>query len=135
MVENLYRRATDLDFDRGSFRVKGDTVEIFLAYADYGIRIEFWGDEIERISAFEPETGIVIETYDEINIYPANIFVSSPENTKRAVDLIFEDMVLQVENFKNENKIFEAKRLEERVSYDLETVSYTHLTLPTKRIV
>jgi excinuclease ABC subunit B len=122
LVENLYRRATDLDFDRGSFRVKGDTVEIFLAYADYGIRIEFWGDEIERISAFEPETGIVIETYDEINIYPANIFVSSPENTKRAVDLIFEDMVLQVENFKTENKIFEAKRLEERVSYDLEMI-------------
>jgi len=122
LVENLYRRATDLDFDRGSFRVKGDTIEIFLAYADYGLRIEFWGDEIERISAFEPETGVVIELYEEINIYPANIFVSSPENTKRAVDLIFEDMVLQVENFKNENKIFEAKRLEERVSYDLEMI-------------
>ena len=122
LVENLYQRSTDIDFKRGSFRVKGDTVEIYLAYADYGLRIEFWGDEIERISAFDPESGIVIETYDEINIYPANIFVSSPENTKRAVDLIFEDMVLQVENFKNEKKIFEAKRLEERVSYDLEMI-------------
>ena len=122
LVENLYQRSTDIDFKRGSFRVKGDTVEIYLAYADYGLRIEFWGDEIERISAFDPETGIVIETYDEINIYPANIFVSSPDNTKRAVDLIFEDMVLQVENFKNEKKIFEAKRLEERVSYDLEMI-------------
>jgi excinuclease ABC subunit B len=122
LVENLYQRATDIDFKRGSFRVKGDTVEIYLAYADYGLRIEFWGDEIERISAFDPETGIVIETYDEINIYPANIFVSSPDNTKRAVDLIFEDMVLQVENFKTEKKIFEAKRLEERVSYDLEMI-------------
>ena len=122
LVENLYQRATDIDFKRGSFRVKGDTVEIYLAYADYGLRIEFWGDEIERISAFDPETGNVIETYDEINIYPANIFVSSPDNTKRAVDLIFEDMVLQVENFKNEKKIFEAKRLEERVSYDLEMI-------------
>jgi excinuclease ABC subunit B len=122
LVENLYQRATDIDFKRGSFRVKGDTIEIYLAYADYGLRIEFWGDEIERISAFDPETGIVIETYDEINIYPANIFVSSPDNTKRAVDLIFEDMVLQVENFKTEKKIFEAKRLEERVSYDLEMI-------------
>jgi excinuclease ABC subunit B len=122
LVENLYQRATDIDFKRGSFRVKGDTVEIYLAYADYGLRIEFWGDEIERISAFDPETGIVIETYDEINIYPANIFVSSPDNTKRAVDLICEDMVLQVENFKTEKKIFEAKRLEERVSYDLEMI-------------
>ena len=122
LVENLYQRATDIDFKRGTFRVKGDTVEIYLAYADYGLRIEFWGDEIERISAFDPETGNVIETYDEINIYPANIFVSSPDNTKRAVDLIFEDMVLQVENFKNEKKIFEAKRLEERVSYDLEMI-------------
>jgi excinuclease ABC subunit B len=122
LVENLYQRATDIDFKRGSFRVKGDTVEIYLAYADYGLRIEFWGDEIERISAFDPETGIVLEIYEEINIYPANIFVSSPENTKRAVDLIFEDMVLQVENFKTEKKIFEAKRLEERVSYDLEMI-------------
>lgn len=122
LVENLYQRATDIDFKRGSFRVKGDTVEIYLAYADYGLRIEFWGDEIERISAFDPETGVVLEIYEEINIYPANIFVSSPENTKRAVDLIFEDMVLQVENFKNEKKIFEAKRLEERVSYDLEMI-------------
>lgn len=122
LVENLYQRATDVDFNRGSFRVKGDTVEIYLAYADYALRVEFWGDEIERISAFDPETTVVIETYEEINIYPANIFVSSPENTKKAVDLIFEDMVLQVENFKIDKKIFEAKRLEERVSYDLEMI-------------
>ena len=122
LVENLYQRATDIDFKRGCFRVKGDTIEIYLAYADYGLRVEFWGDEIEKISAFDPETITVLEIYEEINIYPANIFVSSPENTKRAVDLIFEDMVLQVENFKEEKKIFEAKRLEERVSYDLEMI-------------
>ncbi|MCF8407430.1 MAG: excinuclease ABC subunit UvrB [Crocinitomicaceae bacterium] len=122
LVENLYQRATDIDFKRGCFRVKGDTIEIYLAYADYGLRVEFWGDEIEKISAFDPETSTVLEVYEEINIYPANIFVSSPENTKRAVDLIFEDMVLQVENFKEEKKIFEAKRLEERVSYDLEMI-------------
>ena len=122
LVENLYQRATDIDFKRGCFRVKGDTIEIYLAYADYGLRVEFWGDEIEKISAFDPETSTVLEIYEEINIYPANIFVSSPENTKRAVDLIFEDMVVQVENFKEEKKIFEAKRLEERVSYDLEMI-------------
>ncbi len=122
LVENLYQRATDIDFKRGCFRVKGDTIEIYLAYADYGLRIEFWGDEIERISAFDPENGVVLDQYEEINIYPANIFVSSPENTKRAVDLIFEDMVQQVENFKEERKIFEAKRLEERVTYDLEMI-------------
>lgn len=122
LVENLYQRATDIDFKRGCFRVKGDTIEIYLAYADYGLRVEFWGDEIEKISAFDAETSTVLEVYEEINIYPANIFVSSPENTKRAVDLIFEDMVLQVENFKEEKKIFEAKRLEERVSYDLEMI-------------
>jgi excinuclease ABC subunit B len=122
LVENLYQRATDIDFKRGCFRVKGDTIEIYLAYADYGLRVEFWGDEIEKISAFDPETSTVLEIYEEINIYPANIFVSSPENTKRAVDLIFEDMVLQVENFKEEKKVFEAKRLEERVSYDLEMI-------------
>jgi excinuclease ABC subunit B len=122
LVENLYQRSTDIDFKRGCFRVKGDTIEIYLAYADYGLRVEFWGDEIEKISAFDPETSTVLEIYEEINIYPANIFVSSPENTKRAVDLIFEDMVLQVENFKEEKKIFEAKRLEERVSYDLEMI-------------
>jgi len=119
LVENLYSR-TEIDIQRGNFRVKGDTVDIYLAYADYILRIEFWGDEIESIRAIDPETSNVIDTYEEINIYPANIFVSSPENTRRAIDQIGQDMVIQVENFKNEKKFLEAKRLEERTSYDME---------------
>lgn len=119
LVENLYSRAVD-DFKRGTFRVKGDTVDIYLAYADYAVRFEFWGDDIEGIYAVDPISMHKIDSYEEINIYPANIFVSSPETTRMAIDQIGEDMVLQVENFKREGKIFEAKRLEERVSYDLE---------------
>lgn len=119
LVENLYSR-TELDFKRGTFRVKGDTVDIYLAYTDYALRIEFWGDEIERIRAIDPENNSEIDRYEEINIYPANIFVSSPETTRRAIDQIGEDMAVQVENFRREHKLLEAKRLEERVSYDLE---------------
>jgi excinuclease ABC subunit B len=121
LVENLYSRAVD-EFKRGTFRVKGDTIDIFLAYADYAIRIEFWGDDIEAIFAIDPEHSHKIDAYEEINIYPANIFVSSPETTHKAIDLIADDMVIQVANFKREGKIMEAKRLEERVSYDLEMI-------------
>jgi len=104
------------------FRVKGDTVDIYLAYADHALRIEFWGDEIDSISAIDPINNSKIESFQEINVYPANIFVSSPATTLQAIDKIGEDMVLQVENFKREGKIEEAKRLEERVTYDLEMI-------------
>jgi excinuclease ABC subunit B len=119
LVENLYSR-TEAEFKRRTFRVKGDTIDIYLAYTDYALRIEFWGDEIERIRTIDPETSSELEAFQEINIYPANIFVSSPENTRRAIDQIGEDMVIQVENFKKEKKVLEAKRLEERTSYDME---------------
>lgn len=121
LVENLYSRSVD-EFKRGTFRVKGDTIDLFLAYADYAIRFEFWGDDIESITAIDPEHNSKIEAYEELNIYPANIFVSSPETTRKAVDQIGEDMQLQVDGFKREGKIIEAKRLEERVSYDLEMI-------------
>lgn len=121
LVENLYSRAHD-EFKRGMFRVKGDTVDIFLAYADYALRIEFWGDEVEAINSIDPLTNEKLESFHEINIYPANIFVSSPENTKQALDQIGEDMVVQVANFRREGKTEEAKRLEERVSYDMEMI-------------
>lgn len=121
LVENLYSRA-NIEFKRGMFRVKGDTVDIYLAYADYAIRIEFWGDDIEAISSIDPVSNSKIEVFQDINIYPANIFVSSPENTQKAIEQIGEDMVVQVANFKAEGKIEEAKRLEERVSYDLEMI-------------
>ena len=119
LVENLYSRAVD-EFKRGTFRVKGDIVDIYLAYADYAVRFEFWGDEIEEIYAVDPKTMDKIETYEEIDIYPANIFVSTPETTRKAINQIGEDMVMEVESFKQEGKIIEANRLEERVSYDME---------------
>lgn len=121
LVENLYSRAND-EFKRGMFRVKGDTIDIYLAYADHALRIEFWGDEVEAITAIDPLNNSKLESYDEIKIYPANIFVSSPANTKNALDLIGEDMVKQVEAFRREGKIEEAKRLEERTTYDMEMI-------------
>lgn len=121
LVENLYSRSVD-EFKRGTFRVKGDTIDVYLAYADYAIRFDFWGDEIENIYSIDPVSTSKIETFEEINLYPANIFVSSPSTIHRALDQIGEDMVTQVEAFKREGKIFEAKRLEERVSYDLEMI-------------
>ena len=121
LVENLYSRA-NADFERGMFRVKGDTVDINLAYADHALRIEFWGDEIEGITAIDPKTTDKIESYEEISIFPANIFVTSPETTKRAVDEIGEDMLIQVENFRKQGLIDESERLKERTTFDLEMI-------------
>ncbi len=121
LVENLYQRA-GTDFQRGQFRVSGDTVDIYLAYADYALRIGFWGDEIETISAIDPESGKTLEKYEQIDIFPANLFVSSPDNTRQAITQIQDDLVVQVAAFKEEGKLEEAKRLEERVNYDLEMI-------------
>ena len=121
LVENLYQRASN-DFERGQFRVSGDTVDIFLAYTDYALRISFWGDEIEKIAAIDPENGKTLEQFQQIDIFPANLFVSSPDNTRQAIIQIQDDLVEQVANFKEEGKIEEAKRLEERVNYDLEMI-------------
>lgn len=121
LVENLYSRAID-EFKRGTFRVKGDTIDVYLAYADYAIRFDYWGDEIEGIYSIDPISSKKIETLEEINLYPANIFVTSPETIHQALDQIGEDMVAQVAAFKKEGKSLEAKRLEERVSYDLEMI-------------
>jgi excinuclease ABC subunit B len=121
LVENLYSRSLE-DFKRGTFRVKGDTIDVYLAYADYAIRFDFWGDELENIYSIDPLTSTKIESLEEINLYPANIFVSSPETIHRAIDQIQLDMGIQVEAFKKEGKPEESKRLEERVSYDLEMI-------------
>jgi excinuclease ABC subunit B len=121
LVENLYQRS-GTDFQRGQFRVSGDTVDIFLAYADYALRISFWADEIEKIAAIDPETGKQLEVFQQIDIFPANLFVSSPDNTRQAIIQIQDDLVVQVANFKAEGKLEEAKRLEERVNYDLEMI-------------
>jgi excinuclease ABC subunit B len=119
LVESLYSRTTE-DFLRGNFRVKGDTVDINLAYADYSLRVAFWDDEIEEIEYFETSTGKSLEKLDSVTIYPANIFVTSPETMKGAIYQIQDDMVKQVEYFKEIGKHLEAKRLEDRVTYDLE---------------
>ncbi|MBM3430760.1 MAG: excinuclease ABC subunit UvrB, partial [Bacteroidetes bacterium] len=121
LVENLYTRSGD-NFERGNFRAVGDTVDIFLAYAEYALRVTFWGDEIETIEAIDPISSERIEKYAETVLYPANLFVSSPENTRRAMEQIQDDLVIQVANFKSEGKNEEAKRLEERVNYDLEMI-------------
>ncbi len=121
LVENLYTRSGD-NFERGNFRAVGDTVDIFLAYAEYALRVNFWGDEIEAIEAIDPSSSERIEKFTETVLYPANLFVSSPENTRRAMEQIQDDLVIQVANFKSEGKNEEAKRLEERVNYDLEMI-------------
>ena len=118
-VSALYSRK-DIEPGRGNFRVKGDVVEVFLAYADEGIRIHFWGDELERIERFDIGTTKTMETLEQVTIYPANIFVTSRETLNGAIHSIQEDMVKQVAFFQEIGKHLEAKRLEERVSHDLE---------------
>ncbi len=120
-VTNLYSRSDEF-FERGTFRVRGDTVDLFLAYTDYAIRFEFWGDEIENISSIDPENGSEIESLEDILIYPANLFVSSPENTQTAIHEIQDDMMQQVEAFREAGKIEEGQRLKDRVEYDLEMI-------------
>ena len=118
-VEALYSRS-EVEFKRGNFRVKGDTVDIFPAYADVAYRITFWGDEIEELSSFDPEDGLTIETLDEIVIYPANIFVTTKDRMKSAIHQIQDDLVKQVDFFKEIGKPLEAKRILERTEYDME---------------
>jgi len=121
LVDSLYSR-NEVMFERGHFRVKGDTVEIFLAYADYGCRVIFWGDEIEEIETFNPDSGTKIEVLEHIRIYPANIFVTSKDRVQHAIHEIQDDLVKQVEFLKQIGKTQEAKRLDERVNYDLEMI-------------
>lgn len=119
LVEGLYSR-TEADFNRGNFRVKGDTVDIFPAYADIAYRIHFFGNEIEAIESFDAIDGKPIENQEDLTVYPANIFVTSKEKMKVAIKTIQDDMFRQVSYFKEIGKNFEAKRLEDRVTYDIE---------------
>ena len=119
LVDALYSRS-EVDFERGNFRVKGDTVDIFLAYADEAVRIVFWGDEIEEIVAFDPISGQTLREMDEAVIYPANIFVTTKDRMNSAIRDIQDDLVAQVEYFKEIGKPLESKRILERVEYDLE---------------
>jgi len=121
LVQSLYARTT-ADFRNGNFRVKGDVVDVFPSYADYAFRIHFFGDEIEEIEAFDPLKNKVLEEYKQLNIYPANMFVTSPDVLQNAIHQIQDDMVKQVAYFKEIGKHLEAKRLEERTNFDLEMI-------------
>lgn len=119
LVDALYSRS-EVEFQRGNFRVKGDTVDIYPAYADTAVRLVFWGDEIEEITGFDPVTGHTINTMEEVQIYPANIFVTTKTRMQSAIRHIQDDLVKQVAYFKEIGKPLEAKRILERVEYDME---------------
>jgi excinuclease ABC subunit B len=121
LVDSLYSR-NEVEFKNGTFRVRGDTVDIFPAYADIAVRVVFFGDEIEEIYTFDPLDGTMINSLDEYIIYPANIFVTTRERINQAISLIQDDLVKQITHFNDIGKKEEAKRLEQRVSYDLEMI-------------
>ena len=121
LVQSLYSR-TEGEFKHGNFRIKGDTVDVFPSYADYGFRIHFFGDEIEAIEAFNINDNGIIETYETVNIYPANMFVTSPDILQNAIKDIQDDLVKQYDYFKDIGKHLEAKRLKERTEFDLEMI-------------
>lgn len=121
LVQSLYSRTT-ADFRNGNFRVKGDVVDVFPGYADHAFRIHFFGDEIEEIEALDPFNNNVIEVYESLNIYPANMFVTSPDILQNAIHLIQDDLVKQIDYFKEIGRPLEAKRLEERTNFDLEMI-------------
>lgn len=121
LVDGLYSR-NEIQPEPGNFRVKGDTVDIFLAYGDAMVRVLFWGDEIESIECYDPISNVLIEKYNDFRIYPANLFITTKERMVRAISEIEIDLGKQVEFFQSIGKPFEAKRLYERVTYDLEMI-------------
>ena len=121
LVNSQYTR-NQLELTRGTFRVQGDTVDIFLAYADYVVRVVFWGNEIDEIYTYEPVNNQILDRYEEFNIYPAAIFVTTKEAAARAIEQIRTDMEKQVEYFISTDRPLEAKRIEERVKYDIEMI-------------
>ena len=121
LVDALYSR-TEADFKRGTFRVRGDTVDVCIGYGENAVRIEFFGDEVDQISIIDPVTGAFIDSLDEISIYPAGNFVTTKERSAKAISQIQDDMSAQVEYFNSIGKTLEAKRLKQRVEYDLEFI-------------
>ncbi|MDQ7916854.1 excinuclease ABC subunit UvrB [Mesonia sp. MT50] len=121
LVQSLYAR-TEAEFQHGNFRIKGDTIDIFPSYADDAFRVHFFGDEIEEIESFDVKTNEILEKYDRLNIYPANMFVTSPDVLNGAIDQISLDLGKQVNYFQEIGKPLEAKRLEERTNFDLEMI-------------
>ena len=123
LVDILYERSYEEDFNCGSFRLKGDSLDIYVAYDDYIVRVIFWGNEIESIQKVDPSTGRFISNEETINIYPANLFVTSKEVIDIALEEIEDDLIKQIEFFKKEKKFLEAKRIKERTEFDLEMIN------------
>ena len=121
LVDSLYVR-NDIELNRGNFRVKGDTVDIYMAYRDNLLRVMFWDDEIDAIEEIDPISGIRLATFDEYKIYPANLFMTTKESQLRAIHQIEDDLTKEVAKFEEEGKMYEAKRLYERVTYDMEMI-------------
>jgi len=121
LVDSLYSR-NELEFRHGTFRVRGDTVDIYPAYADIGVRVVFFGDEVEEINTFDPLSGSRMEDLDDYIVYPANIFVTTRERINQAIGQIQDDLLLQITHFNDIGRKEEARRLEQRVSYDLEMI-------------
>ena len=121
LVDSLYVR-NDIELNRGNFRVKGDTVDIYLAYSDNLLRVMFWDDEIDAIEEIDPISGIRLATFDEYKIYPANLFMTTKESQLRAIHQIEDDLTKEVAKFEEEGKMYEEKRLYERVTYDMEMI-------------
>lgn len=121
LVDSLYSRS-EVDFNRGTFRVNGDTVDVFLAYADFAYRLVFWGNEVEEIESIDPVNGNILGTHEEITIFPATIFVTAKFRMKQAIEEIQDDLVKQIDYFNSIRKPLEAKRIQERVEYDLEMI-------------
>ena len=121
LVDSLYVR-NDIELNRGNFRVKGATVDIYLAYSDNLLRVMFWDDEIDAIEEIDPISGIRLATFDEYKIYPANLFMTTKESQLRAIHQIEDDLTKEVAKFEEEGKMYEAKRLYERVTYDMEMI-------------
>lgn len=121
LVDSLYLR-NDIDFKRGTFRVKGDTVDIYLAYADTAVRVSFWGDEIDGIEEIDGLTGHTLSSFEEYKIYPANLFMTSKESTLQAIHQIEDDLTKQVTYFESNGQMLEANRIKERVTYDMEMI-------------
>ena len=121
LLDAQYSR-NDIGFTRGNFRVKGDTIDIFLAYEDFFLRVSFWGDEIDDITTIDPLDNTKINSFDEFLIYPATIFVTGKEGTKLALEQIEKDLIVRIQEFKDQGRNIEAQRIEERVRYDMEMI-------------
>lgn len=121
LVDSLYVR-NDIELNRGNFRVKGDTIDIYLAYSDNILRVMFWDDEIDSIEEIDPISGHKMADFDEYKIYPANLFMTTKESTLRAIHQIEDDLTKQVAFFEESGKFLEAKRIYERVTYDMEMI-------------